>query len=246
MGMYTDLLANAAAWDAGGHDEISVGPDRVITQEIERLRDKGDVAYPSACAETAEVQQIAKYAGSVTGGSFTLTIELADGTSFTTANTIHNANDSIIQTSINETANAVVTGWAHDDIVCECGSGDNMTTDPVVITFSGDSVKGADHPLIVINDVDLSGGGTVGTVGETTAGQSARPAMGVCTELGIVTTVPAQGSIVGLVANANREAKPMMPSQATLKALAQQAALDDSNEELYIELMKAFGLQRLL
>lgn len=246
MGMYTDLLANATAWDAGGHDEISIGPDRIITQEIERLRDKGDVPYPIDCAETAEVQQIEKYTGSVSGGNFTLAFTLADGTAWTTTNLEYNANESIIQTEINDTADGTVPGWAHGDIVCVCGSGDNMTSDPLVITFSGDSVKGADHPLIVINDVDLSGGGTVGTVSETTAGQSDRPALGVCTELGIVTAVPAQGSVAGLVANANREAKPMIPSQATLQALAQQAAMDDANEELYIELMKAFGLQRLL
>ena len=202
MGIYTDVLANATAWDAGGPDGISVGPDRVITMELERIQAKGVVPYSVACAETDEVQEIGTYNGSVSGGSFTLTFELEDGTTWTTGNTIHNANNSIIQTSINETANSVVTGWAHDDISVAGGS---MDTDPVVITYDGDSVKGQDHVQVVINDVDLSGGGTVGDVSTTQDGFPKRPALAVLEDLGIVTTVPSFGSVVGLVANFNRE-----------------------------------------
>jgi hypothetical protein len=113
------------------------------------------------------------------------------------------------------------------------------------VEFSGDSVKGDRHPLAVTVDDTLTGN-TVQGVTETTPGQKDRTVMGVLNSLGTVTALPPQGDIAGLAANADREANPGLPRQVTLQALAKQASIDERSEELYVELMRAFGLQDLL
>ena len=245
MGVYADLLANAKAWDAGGPDEMKVGIDRVITMQIERfLAQQNDIPYPSDYAVTDEVQEIGTYNGSVSGGSFTLSLTLADGTTFTTVNTIHNANNSIIETSIDEQGANFVTGWTNGDILV---TGGNMTTTPIVLTYSGSTVNGANHAQVVINDVDLSGGGTVGDVSTTTNGQTDRPAMAALNAMGVIDSPPpAQGSYAGLTATSTRESNPFLPRQEVLQALAMQAAIEDDADGLYAALMTAMGLERLL
>ena len=242
MGIYADLLANATAWDAGGADEISIGPDRVITQEIERLRDKGDVGYGTDYVERNEVQEIGACSGSVSDGLWIITFNLADGTTFDSELLIWNIDSVALQTAINSSCSGNITGWSNGDIVPSGGPFPNNT---FTLTFSGNSVKGVNHDVCGLINSSLTGG-DVTSVTETTAGQTDRPAMAVLNELGIVTTAPNQGEIIGLIANADREANPTLPRQVTLQALAKQASLDDDSEELYIELMKAFGLQDLL
>ena len=88
MGIYADVLANAIAWDAGGADELSVGPDRIITMEIERLRDKGDVGYPSGYTEVDEVQELNVMNGAVSG-TWWLQINLANGDTLETQTLLH-------------------------------------------------------------------------------------------------------------------------------------------------------------
>jgi hypothetical protein len=246
MGIYTDLLTDTVAWDSGGHDDISVATDRVITQQVERLlASQGDIAYPSGYAETDEVQSIGTYNGSVTGGNFTLTISPGlGGASHTTANIAYNANASTIESAIDTVATGNVAGWTNGDISV---TGGDLTTSPVVLTYDGASVDATNHDAVVINDVDLSGGGTVGDVSTTTNGQTDRPSMAVLNSIGLVTSPPpAQGTITGLTASLVRGANPLTPGAQALQALAMQAAIEDGSQALYIALMEAWGLQAML
>lgn len=242
MGIYADLLANAVAWDAGGADEISIGPDRIVTTELERLRDKGDISYPSGYAERNEVQEIGACSGSVSDGLWKITFNLADGTTFDSELLIYSIDSTALQVAINSSCSGNIAGWSNGDIVPSGGPFPNNT---FTLTFSGNSVKGANHDVCGLINSSLVGG-DVTSVTETTAGQTDRPAMAVLNALGIVTAAPNQGEITGLAANADREANPTLPRQVTLQALAKQASIEDSSEELYTELMKAFGLEAAL
>lgn len=241
MGIYADVLANAIAWDAGGADELSVGPDRIITMEIERLRDKGDVGYPSGYTEVDEVQELNVMNGAVSG-TWWLQINLANGDTLETQTLLHDVAASSVQIAINDRGSGNIAGWTNGDISV---SGGDFPNNAIILTFDGNSVKGDRHPLIETFDNSLTGN-TVQGVTETTPGQKDRTAMGILNLLGIVTTPPSQGDVAGLVANADREANPGLPRQVTLQALAKQASIDERSEELYTELMKAFGLQDLL
>lgn len=241
MGVYADLLSDAISWDTSS----PVATDRIITEEIEAIQANGDPSYPSGYSEADEVQNIATYNGTVSGGNFTLTFALGPSGSvtFTTANIAHNANAATIEAAIDTAANGVVTSWTDGDITV---TGGDLTTNDVTLTYDGNSVDATNHQAVVINDVDLSGGGTVGDVTTTTNGQTKRTTMAALNLLGIVTTLPPQGTATGLVASFSREAKPHAPSQVTLVALAKEASVQDGSAELYTQLMRAMGFCALL
>lgn len=168
MGAYTDILANAKSWDAGGADGISVAIDRVITKQVERfLKRQGDIAYPSGYTEVDEVQSLAAFNCTVTGGNFTLAFTLQDGTTFTTANIAHDANAATIETAIDTAATGNVTGWTNGDITLAL-TGD-LNANAATLTYDGNSVDASNHDVAVIADVNLSGGST-GTVSTTNEG----------------------------------------------------------------------------
>ncbi len=245
MGIYTDLLANAEAWDAGGADGISVGVDRVITRQIEKfLTQQGDVPYPSGYAEADEVQEISIYSGSVASGNFTLAFSLQDETTFTTANIAYDASGATIETAIDTAATGNVSGWTNGDISVAL-TGD-LTANPAVLTYDGTSVDVLNHDVVVITDIDLGGGGTVGTVSTTTNGQSNRTAMAVLNVMGVINSPPPPQGTVSVTATSTRASYPFMPSQETLQALAKQASIEDSTDALYGSLMTAMGLERLV
>jgi hypothetical protein len=246
MGIYTDLLANAESWDAGGPDEISIGTDRIITMQIKRfLTKQGDTPYPSDYAEADEIQLIGVYAGSVTSGNFTLAFSLQDGTTFTTANIAYDASGATIESAIDTAASGTVAGWGSGDIGVTL-TGD-LTANPATLTYSGTSVDALNHDAVVITDIDLGGGGTVGTVSTTTNGQSDRTAMAVLNVMGVIDSPPPpQGTVSGIVATSTRESNPFMPGEKTLQALARQATIEDNTDALYGSLMTAMGLERLL
>ncbi len=126
------------------------------------------VFTPALAAEVDEVQSIAIFSGTVSGGNYTLTISLNGLSPFTTANIPHNSNAATIEGAIDTAAGiAAVPGFSAGDIAV---TGGDLTTTPVVLTFSGNSVDGQNHGLTTINDVDLAGGGSPGAVTTTTNG----------------------------------------------------------------------------
>ena len=166
MGVYTDLLTGAKSWDSGNSDG-SVGTDRVITMEIESFQDRqGDVPAPSGYAEADEVQVIAKHKSTVSGGNFTVTVNV-DGTARTTANIAHDAVQATIEGAIDTVCSGNVSGWTNGDI--DVALTGNLTANAMTLTYNGTSVDATNHPAASLNDIDLTGT-SVGTVAETVTG----------------------------------------------------------------------------
>jgi hypothetical protein len=166
MGVYTDLIAGAKSWDSGA-DGITVATDRVITKDIKRFQAKqGDVPHPSGYAEADEVQVIAAMESVVSGGNYTITINI-DGTAHTTANIAHDAVQAAIETAIDVVATGNVTSWTNGDISVALTG--NMAANAATLTYDGASVDATNHPSASCDDVDLTGNST-GTVAETAAG----------------------------------------------------------------------------
>ena len=241
MGVFSDFLNNVQTIDTGGHDNIRVGNDRVVTRDIKRLRDiRGDQDYPSGFEARDEVQVIQQHQGSVTGGTFTLSFTLRDGTTFTTAAIAYNANAATIQSAIDAAAAAVVDGWANGDVAV---TGGPLSAANLTLTYSGESVGGQNHGEVVINGGSLTGGGTAGDESVTTEGQTNRTSWAILRIAGLISgTPPTQGTSAAVTAAVNRETSPMMPDQETIRALAKEASVEDDNVDVETAILTAFNL----
>jgi len=123
---------------------------------------------PALAAEVDEVQSIAIYVPTVSGGTFTLTISLLGLSPFTTANIAFDATAATIEAAIDTAAGiAAVPGFSAGDIAV---TGGDLVTTPVVLTFSGNSVDGQNHGLTTIDGALLTGGGSAGAITTTTNG----------------------------------------------------------------------------
>ncbi|HEY2411114.1 MAG TPA: dockerin type I domain-containing protein [Pirellulaceae bacterium] len=121
-----------------------------------------------AFSGTNEVQSIAPYQGTVNGGTFKLTINLAGGKTFTTAPIAYNASPATIQAAIDTAGIANSTNWVSGSIAVS-GTGFTSGTG-IKLTFSGSSVRWTNQPMAAIDGSSLTGGGTVSFVKEITAG----------------------------------------------------------------------------
>lgn len=128
-------------------------------QALEWPRDGLDFAPDTP----STVQTLLQYATNPSAGNITVTITLADGTSFTTADIAYDAVASTIETAIDAAATGSVTGWTNGDIAV---SGGPLTTGNVTLTFSGDSVKDKAHSARPV--VATSTGWTGGTLATVT------------------------------------------------------------------------------
>ncbi len=108
------------------------------TQAKKWPRDGDDFAPDSI----ATVQTLKSWATPPTAGNFTLTIVLADGTTFTTAAIAFDASSPTIETAIDVAATVAVTGWTNGDIAA---TGEPIDGDDIILTFSGSSVKDTSH-----------------------------------------------------------------------------------------------------
>ncbi len=246
MGIYSDLLSGAKTIDTGlnDDDELKVSGDKVATRQIDKLKALRDRDYPADFGEADEVQSIAIYEDTVDGGNFTLTISLKDLPAFTTANIAHDANAATIEGAIDTAAAAAsVPDYVAGDIAV---TGGPLTTTPVVLTFSGDSVDGQNHGLTVITDVDLTGGGSPGAVSTTTNGQSDRAALAALFACSAITgTVPAQGATPSdFEAASDHNTNWLLPDTDTLRRLAREAGHVDENLALEHAILDALNLPR--
>jgi hypothetical protein len=242
MGVYSDLIAGADSIDTGGSDDIRVGIDKAVVRELNTLSAiQGDPGYPTGFDVEDEVQSLAVYVGTVSGGDFTLEFTLANGETFTTAAIAFNANAATIEGAIDTAATAAsITGWTNGDISV---SGGDLNTAAVVFTFDGVSVAGANHDLIVVDDAGLTGGGTAGAVSVTNEGQTTRPALAVLFLTSAISgTVPAQGEDPTDFVKAGIPGSAVYPSHTLIRALAKEAAIEDGNEALETAILEAFGL----
>lgn len=243
MGVYTDLLANAKSIDVG-NDDGRAGLDKSLVREINTLSTlQGDPSYPTGFEAEDEVQSLAVYEGTVSGGDFTLAFTLASGETFTTAAIAYNANAATIEGAIDTAATAAsVAGWTNGDISV---SGGDLNTAPVVFTFDGTSVAGQNHGTIVVDDAGLTGGGTAGAVSVTNEGQGARTAWAVLFRTVLTGTLPAQGVTPTDITYNGIPGAAVHPSQNLLRALAREAAIDDGNQAVESAILTALGLESL-
>jgi hypothetical protein len=157
MGVYSDILASALTIDLGGHDDLRIARDKTVVRSLRNLMTlQGDADYPSDTEATNEVQEIAEHSAGTDGGTFEITINLFGGVSFTTAPIAFDAVATTIESAIDTAADGVVVGYTAGDIAV---TGGPLTTDPIVLTFSGDSVASKTHGLCTIDDSLLEGGG---------------------------------------------------------------------------------------
>jgi hypothetical protein len=243
MGILADLLANAASIDTSVPHE---GGDRVTDRQIQAFIDTiGDPStYPSGTGATAvnEVQEQAAHEAGVDGGTFTLTVTLYDGTSFTTAAIAFDAVAATIEAAIDTAADPKVQGFAAGDIAVTGGPG---TTTPIVYTFDGASVAGKNHGLIVATS-SLTDGGVpeaTGAVTVTTAGRSSRIAIAALVVLGILNAadIQVQGDNTGYTAQNVRGKFPHQLSEDTVRDIIRQAAVEEKNAGLETALLTLLG-----
>jgi len=104
MGVITDYLAASKVIDSTA--PFSPG-SKVAARELKAIIAKGDSTNPTAFAAADQVQSIAVYSGTVSGGTFTLQLTLWDGTVITTAAIAYNANAATIETAIDTAVAAV-------------------------------------------------------------------------------------------------------------------------------------------
>lgn len=240
MGVFSDILASAITIDVTAADGITA-LDNPIIRELKGLRDRMDPEYPAGYDSQDEVQSIAVYEDTVSGGTFTLTITLKSGESFTTAAIAYNANAATIQGAINTAAtNASVASWTNGDITV---AGGPLTTDPISLTFDGGSVSGQNHPLASADGASLSGGGSMGEISASTEGQSKRTAWAVLYYSGVILgPPPVQGTSSVVTAQNTRLTYPNMPSQDFIRTLAREAAAADGNANVEAAILAAAGI----
>lgn len=221
MGAVTDLLAAPKSFT------VPSNLSRYLTNKTNGI----DPAVPAAYAVKDEVQSIAIYDGTVSGGDFTLTITLRNGATFTTAAIAFDANAATIEAAI-DTASPASVG--DGDIAV---TGGPLTTDPVVLTFSGASVAGNNHALTTIDGTGLTGGGTAGEITATTEGQTVRNARAVLYNLGVIAdaTPPAQGLTTAPTKGDNLLGVPPW----VVRELAQEVAFEDLDNDIYQVLVGA-------
>lgn len=241
MGIYSDILASANSIDIGNGDG-RVAIDKALVRELNALQDRqGDLDYPSGYDAADEVQELAQHTGTPSGGTFTITVTLKNGESFTTAGIAYDANAATIESAIDTAAtSASITDWTNGDISV---AGGPLTSDAITLTFDGDSVSSQNHPAITADGDNITDG-DVGAVSTTTEGQSKRTAWAILKSTGAFSgSIPDQGEDPsGLTADTDRSTNPFLPSQPLLKALAKEAAISDGNENVESSLLTVFGL----
>ena len=105
MGITADLLNVKSLGPSANRD----GLQRVLHRYMDELiATQGDPAYISRDAAADEVQSIAQHIATVSGGTFTLTVKVFNGETFTTAAIAYDANAATIESAIDTAATGVI------------------------------------------------------------------------------------------------------------------------------------------
>lgn len=231
MGVFSDLKAAPKSFPAAS--QLGHYLDQLIVRKLD--------APQAAAARANAVHTVFQFASDPTGGTFTLTITLFNGKTFTTAGIAYNANAATIEGAIDTAATGVVLGWSNGDISVSGGTLLGAGAD-VLLTFDGASVEGA--PLLTtIDGTGLTGGSLAATPTErTTVGQPQRNGWGSLVNLGIVSTpLPAQGAALKEnIVLGSRELRPNVPAWV-IRELCQEASVEDGDNATYFGLMEALG-----
>jgi hypothetical protein len=241
MGLFADFITNTTVVDK---TEPQVGLDRIAYNELVGLQNRVDPTHPPQCEAKDEVQVMTKHVATVSGGNFTVTIVDELGVSHTTANILYNANAATIEGAIDTKMTAdSYAGWTNGDISVAL-TGD-LTANDATVTYDGASVTEKNFGLLVLTDVDLSGGGTVGVPTTTTNGQPIRYAWSLMWALGLYQTPPAYGVALDdqVTLWTSPGENPKWPSASLRRALAAQAAIDDGVPALRDQLEDLFNIK---
>lgn len=226
MGIYSNLLAGGKAFDVVVPIDAGAFSGVVYTWLKEQIA-KGDVDLPAAYAAGNEVQSIA-FNTLIDGGTFTLTVTLDTGETYTTAAIAFGANAATIQTALDTASPASV---ANASVVV---TGGNIATANVVLTFSGAYVANRQHPVVIVGNSLTDGGVAVDTpvVSTTTQGKPNRNAMAALYVTGAISgTVPAAGAAPADWVKGNRGVYRSIPSNIILKALADQMGVEERTND---------------
>lgn len=238
MGLITDFLSASVGID---HD-LPIDPlDSRAYRELQAIENRGNFALPVSLQAVDELQSIAIYVPTVSGGTFTLEFVLASDETFTTAAIAFNAAASVIETAIDTAATAAsIVGWTNGDISV---AGGDLNTNPVTLTFDGTSVKEQNHDLVVMDDGSLTGGGSGGAITTTTEGQSDRLGYGILTQYGIVAgTVPAEDVVPTALVVAASPGERLFSAE-TIRAIALEIAVAEGNNvAIYDAIVAAAGV----
>lgn len=167
-----DLTANAVVLTFDGNSVDSLRHSAASIDSANTLAEAAAGAVTTTTPGAAmipEVQSIAIYSGTVSGGNFTLTVLLDNSETFTTAAIAYDANAATIETAVDTAANGNVTSWTAGDITV---AGGPLTTNAVTLTFDGVSVEG-NQSLTTIDGSALTGGGSAGAITTVTPGVNA-------------------------------------------------------------------------
>lgn len=232
MGAIANVLAAGVQIPAAAP---RVGQDRVTGQALRAKAAVIDADLAGDFASVNEVQTIAEAESD--DGTWTLTINLYDGTTYTTAALAHDANAAAILAAL-DTASPASVPNGHVAV-----TGGPIDSANVVLTFSGASVAGKNHPLAVATNVDLELSSTPlegdPEVTQTTQGQPARSAMKALYDMGVVVgAVPAQGETPVWTKNRNMKA----PRSCVIHDLAKEAAREEANDAIYTVVKNLYGL----
>jgi len=167
MGVITDFLAASKTIDSTAPSSPG---SKVAARELKAIKAKGDPTLPTAFAAADQIQSIAVYSGTVSGGTFALGLTLADGTYVKTAGIAYNANAATIEGAIDTavTAAGTVTGWTNGDISVAVGT--DLTAGDGTLTYDGTSVDDQAVGLATIDGALLTGGGSANTIVVTNPG----------------------------------------------------------------------------
>lgn len=187
MGLYTTLLSNAKSFDVTPADGVA---DAVARKVEEYQRKQGDLALPSAFAVRNSVYTI-EHNTNIDGGTYTLTVTLRNGVTYTTAAIAFDANAATIQAALDTASPASVTD-AHVVV-----TGGDIATADIVLTFSGATVDGERH-FVTIDGAELLDDVTPvanPAVEETAVGQTDREPWAILKALDVITDAapPVQG-----------------------------------------------------
>jgi len=153
----------AIKYDADGND-LQPTQAAIETADALQVREWPRDGLDFAPTTASTVQGLAAYTTAPTAGNITVTITLADGTTFTTADIAFDAIAATVQTAIDVAATAAaVAGWTNGDIAV---AGGPMTTTAMTLTMSGVSVADEAHSArpVVAGDATFLVDGVLATV----------------------------------------------------------------------------------
>lgn len=276
QGIINTAMADVPGWeddDIVVTNETSSGDDITdgyfeITFSGDSVADKGHglteiiltapaLASPAESTETPgdddtmtpvdEVQRIAQFANAVTGGTYTLTLNLAGADPITTEPLAFDADETDIEAAIDTAvAAAEYPSFSAEDISVapEGSAGDTLEDGYMEITFDGTSVAGTDHGQTTIDGSNLVTADFLADPAVTSEANGAanREALQILQELNVVTFTPGDPGDVPTDLAAGPKKYTHYPSLSLIRALARDAGRVEASDELQAAILDVLGV----